>query len=87
MSLLNLPTLTKTVPQELPPHPNLLCAQLAEDRLTATFMADDHLLAAYALTSMLRAKDIERGVLVSDVVALSDLPRGIYDTQWVEKSS
>jgi N-acetylglucosamine-6-phosphate deacetylase len=68
------------VANELPRHPNLLWAQLAEDRLTATFIADGHHLPADALTSMIRAKGIERSVLVSDVVAVGGLPQGIYDT-------
>jgi N-acetylglucosamine-6-phosphate deacetylase len=68
------------VAHELPRHPNLLWAQMAEDRLTATFIADGHHLPADALTSMLRAKGIERSVLVSDVVAVGGLPHGIYDS-------
>jgi len=65
---------------ELPRHPNLLWAQLAEDRLTATFIADGHHLPADALTTMLRAKGIERSVLVSDGVAVGGLRPGIYQT-------
>lgn len=68
------------VAHELPRHPNLLWAQLADDRLTATFIADGHHLPADALTSMLRAKGIEGSVLVSDVVAVGGLPLGIYDS-------
>jgi N-acetylglucosamine-6-phosphate deacetylase len=68
------------VAHELPRHPNLLWAQLAEDRLTATFIADGHHLPSDALTSMIRAKGIDRSVLVSDAVAIGGLPPGIYDT-------
>jgi N-acetylglucosamine-6-phosphate deacetylase len=68
------------VANELSRHPNLLWTQLAEDRLTATFIADGHHLPADALTSMLRAKGIERSVLVSDLVAVGGLPPGTYDT-------
>lgn len=68
------------VANELLRHPNLLWTQLAEDRLTATFIADGHHLPADALTSMLRAKGIDRSVLVSDVVAVGGLLQGIYDT-------
>lgn len=68
------------VANELPRHPNLLWSQLAEDCLTATFIADGHHLPADALTSMLRAKGIERSVLVSDLVAVGGLPPGTYDT-------
>lgn len=66
---------------ELPRHPNLLWAQLADDRLTASFIADGHHLPADTLTAMLRAKGIERSVLVSDAVAVAGLPPGVYDAQ------
>jgi N-acetylglucosamine-6-phosphate deacetylase len=62
----------------LPRHPNLLWAQLAEDRLAATFIADGHHLPTDTLKSMLRAKGISRSILVSDVVSLGGMPVGIY---------
>ncbi len=71
----------------LPRHPNLLWTQLAEDRLTATFIADGHHLPQDTLKTMLRAKGIERSVLVSDLVALGGMPAGVYDTSfgsWME---
>ena len=61
-------------------HPNLLWAQLADDRLTATFIADGHHLPADTLRAMIRAKGVERAILVSDAVALAGLPAGDYDT-------
>lgn len=64
----------------LPRHPNLLWTQLAEDRLTATFIADGHHLPDDTLKVMLRAKGLERAVLVSDTVALGGLPPGLYET-------
>jgi N-acetylglucosamine-6-phosphate deacetylase len=64
----------------LPRHPNLIWAQLAEDRLTATFIADGHHLPADTLTVMLRAKTVKRAVLVSDLVMLAGLPAGEYVT-------
>jgi len=64
----------------LPRHPNLLWAQLAEDRLTATFIADGHHLPTDTLKTMLRAKTISRSVLVSDAVALGGMPVGVYNT-------
>jgi N-acetylglucosamine-6-phosphate deacetylase len=64
----------------LPRHPNLLWAQLAEDRLTACFIADGHHLPADTLKVMLRAKGTDRSILVSDVVALGGMPVGIYNT-------
>jgi N-acetylglucosamine-6-phosphate deacetylase len=64
----------------LPRHPNLLWSQLADDRLTATFIADGHHLPPDTLRAMLRAKGIERSVLVSDSVALAGMPPGTYDS-------
>jgi N-acetylglucosamine-6-phosphate deacetylase len=62
----------------LPRHPNPIWAQLAEDRLTATFIADGHHLPADTLKAMLRAKGIARSILVSDATALGGMPPGIY---------
>lgn len=64
----------------LPRHPNPIWTQLAEDRLTATFIADGIHLPPEALRAMLRAKEIHRSVLVSDVVALAGSPAGEYKT-------
>lgn len=65
---------------ELPRHPNLLWAQLADDRLSASFIADGHHLPADTLKAMLRAKGTERSILVSDTVALGGSPPGRYRT-------
>jgi N-acetylglucosamine-6-phosphate deacetylase len=63
----------------LPRHPNPIWSQLADDRLTATFIADGHHLPADVFRAMLRAKGLDRAVLVSDAVALGGLPPGIYE--------
>ena len=63
----------------LPRHPNLLWSQLADDRLTAGFIADGHHLPPAALRAMVRAKGLDRAVLVSDSVALGGSPPGEYD--------
>jgi N-acetylglucosamine-6-phosphate deacetylase len=68
------------VASSLPRHPNLIWAQLAEDRLTATFIADGHHLPPDTLTAMLRAKTVPRSILVSDLVMLAGLPPGEYVT-------
>jgi N-acetylglucosamine-6-phosphate deacetylase len=62
----------------LPRHPNLIWAQLAEDRLSASFIADGHHLPRDTLTAMLRAKGVEHSLLVSDATALGGLAPGIY---------
>ncbi|MFZ0743054.1 MAG: amidohydrolase family protein [Terracidiphilus sp.] len=68
------------VASPVPRHPNLIWAQLAEDRLTATFIADGRHLPADTLTVMLRAKTIQRAILISDLVTLAGLPPGEYVT-------
>lgn len=62
----------------LPRHPNFIWAQLANDRLTASFIADGWHLPADTFKSMLRAKGMERAILVSDTVALAGMPAGLY---------
>ncbi|MCU1222085.1 MAG: N-acetylglucosamine-6-phosphate deacetylase [Edaphobacter sp.] len=69
------------VADPLPRHPNLLWTQLAEDRLTAMFIADGHHLPSDTLKVMLRAKGLDRAILVSDVVALGGMSPGLYETQ------
>jgi N-acetylglucosamine-6-phosphate deacetylase len=68
------------VAHDLPRHPNLLWAQLADDRLMASFIADGHHLPADTLKAMLRAKGTERSILISDAVALAEMPPGQYQT-------
>jgi len=68
------------VDDPLPRHPNLLWTQLAEDRLTAMFIGDGHHLPGDTLKVMLRAKGLDRAILVSDIVALGGMPPGLYET-------
>ena len=65
---------------QLPRHPNLIWAQLADDRLRATFIADGYHLPADTLKVMLRAKGIERSILISDAVAPAGMAPGTYHT-------
>jgi len=62
----------------MPRHPNLIWAQLADDRLSASFIADGHHLPSETFKAMLRAKGLERALLVSDSVALAGMAPGIY---------
>ncbi|KNY30862.1 amidohydrolase family protein [Agrobacterium genomosp. 3 str. CIP 111-78] len=64
------------VSQTLPRHPNLIWAQLANSGLQAMFIADGHHLDRETLTAMLRAKGVQRSILVSDMVALAGMPPG-----------
>jgi N-acetylglucosamine-6-phosphate deacetylase len=63
----------------LPRHPNFIWAQLADDRLAASFIADGWHLPGDTFKAMLRAKGMERAILVSDMVALADMPPGLYE--------
>lgn len=65
---------------DLPRHPNLLWAQLADDRLTASFIADGHHLPGDTLKAMLCAKGLDRCILVSDAVSTGGLLPGRYET-------
>ncbi|MFZ5822999.1 MAG: N-acetylglucosamine-6-phosphate deacetylase [Bacillota bacterium] len=60
-------------------HPNYIWDQLADDRLMAGLIFDGHHLPPSVMKVMLRAKSLERCVLVSDAVAVAGLPPGIYE--------
>jgi N-acetylglucosamine-6-phosphate deacetylase len=59
---------------------NHLWPQLADDRLTAMFIADGHHLTPAQLKVMLRAKGAGRSLAVSDTVALGGMAPGKYET-------
>ena len=64
----------------VPRHCNPIWSQLADDRLTATFISDGHHLPPSVIKAMLRAKGVAHSILVSDSVALAGMSPGIYDT-------
>ena len=64
---------------QLDRHDNPLWAQLSEDRLSASLIADLHHLPPSVLKTFVRAKGPERIVLVSDAVHLAGLSPGRYD--------
>ena len=64
----------------LPRHPNLIWAQIADDRLTATLIADGHHLPVDTLDVILRVKTWSRAILISDLAAVAGLPPGEYET-------
>lgn len=68
------------IPATIHRHLNPLWSQLAADRLIASFIADGDHLPAQVLSSMVRAKGVERSVLISDSVALAGSPPGDYST-------
>jgi N-acetylglucosamine-6-phosphate deacetylase len=59
-------------------HENPLWPQLAEDRLTASLIADLEHLPAPMLKTLVRAKGAERVILTSDCVHIAGLPPGRY---------
>jgi N-acetylglucosamine-6-phosphate deacetylase len=61
-------------------HANSLWSQLADDRLTATLIADGHHLPGDMLKSIVRAKGAARCILISDASAVAGLPPGRYKT-------
>ncbi|MXY27731.1 amidohydrolase family protein [Candidatus Poribacteria bacterium] len=65
-------------------HPNYIWKQLGADELWASLIVDGHHLPASVAKSMMRAKTLNRCVLVSDAVALAGMKPGIYE--FAEKS-
>ncbi len=68
----------------LPKHPNYIWEQLAEDRLAASFIVDGFHLAPSFLKVALRAKGLERSLLVTDAVMPAGCPPGPYRLGEVE---
>jgi N-acetylglucosamine-6-phosphate deacetylase len=66
------------LPQTLHKVENPLFAQLAEDRLSASFIADGIHLPPHALKVMLRSKGLECSILVSDAVSAAAARPGLY---------
>ena len=66
------------VPQLLPKLDNTIFAQLAEERLFASVIADGIHLPRPALKAMLRAKGPDRVILVTDAVSAAATPPGLY---------
>jgi N-acetylglucosamine-6-phosphate deacetylase len=62
----------------LPRHPNVIWTQLAEDRLVAGLIVDGIHLPPEMVKSMVRAKTLERTILVTDAVTCAGCPPGRY---------
>ena len=71
--------LGNALPQPQPKFLNPLMAQLAEDRLLASFIADGIHVPPHALGVLLRAKGLERSILVTDATSAADTAPGIYE--------
>jgi len=68
----------------LPRHPNYLWEQLADDRLAASFIVDGFHLPSSFLNVALRAKGLERSLLVTDAVMPAGCSPGPYRLGEVE---
>lgn len=62
----------------LPRHENYIQAQLAEDGLVASFIADGHHLPWYVLKNFVRAKTPARCVLVTDAISAAGAGAGRF---------
>ena len=75
--------LGNALPQPQPKFLNPLMAQLAEDRMAASFIADGIHVPPHALKVMLRAKGNGRCILVTDATAAAAAPPGsIVSPAW-----
>jgi len=63
----------------LPRHPNLIWEQLASDNLFASLIVDGHHLPPATVKTMIRAKTLQRTLLVTDAVAAAGCVPGIYE--------
>ncbi len=64
--------------QTLPRLDNYVQAQLADDRLMASFIADGHHIPFPTLKNFIRAKTPERSILVTDAMAAAEVGPGRY---------
>ena len=70
--------LGNALPQPQPKFLNPLMAQLAEDRLHASFIADGIHVPRDVLKVLIRAKTPHRSILVTDATAAAAAPPGLY---------
>ncbi|MGD0102661.1 MAG: N-acetylglucosamine-6-phosphate deacetylase [Rhodopila sp.] len=70
--------LGNALPQPQPKFLNPLMAQLAQDQLYASFIADGIHIPPEALKVLLRAKTPQRSILVTDATAAAAAPPGLY---------
>ncbi|MBS1808433.1 MAG: amidohydrolase family protein [Acidobacteria bacterium] len=63
----------------LPRHPNFIWEQLAADELNASFIVDGHHLPAATVKAMMRAKTLDRTILVTDAIAAAGCAPGFFE--------
>ena len=64
--------------QLLPRHPNVIWELLAADTMSASLIVDGHHLPSSTVKAMIRAKGIERTILVTDAIAAAGCAPGPY---------
>jgi len=64
--------------QTLPRHPNFIWTLLAADPVAASFIVDGHHLPAATVKGLVRAKGIERSILVTDATSAAACGPGRY---------
>lgn len=62
----------------LPRHPNFIWEQLAADELFASFIVDGHHLPTTTVKAMMRAKTLNRTMLVTDAIAAAGCTPGLF---------
>lgn len=65
-------------------HQNYLWAQLADDRLMASLVADGHHLPPWVIKTFVRAKGPDRCILVSDLSGQAGRPPGRYSSPFCD---
>jgi N-acetylglucosamine-6-phosphate deacetylase len=70
--------LGNALPQPQPKFVNPLMAQLAQDGLSASFIADGIHIPPHVLRTLIRAKATARSILVTDATAAASAPPGLY---------
>jgi N-acetylglucosamine-6-phosphate deacetylase len=68
----------------LPRHPNVIWEQLAADGLFASLIVDGHHLPPATVKAMVRAKGVDRTILVTDAIAAAGSAPGRYRMGAVE---
>ncbi len=66
------------LPHQLHKFNNPIWATLADDRYIAMMIGDGHHVPGHNLKSMIRAKGVNRSIIVSDAVSVAGLPPGRY---------
>ena len=66
------------IPAMIPRHENPLWAGMSEDQLNGMIITDGHHLPPPVIKCILRAKGIERSIVVSDAAPIAGMPPGPY---------